>query len=241
MQPVIGITGSGLSEVPARTAHYDAFYTSPALYSQCVARAGGIPVVLPPLDGDCDTLLNRLDGIIFTGGTDINPALYGGDEQHPNLFAADTNRDRAEQNLIRHAVERKDLPILCICRGMQMLNVVLGGTLTEHVPDLGRGDMHRDDKGLWVRHDVAVEEKSRLARAIGTETVNTTSGHHQALHEVAAGLTVAATAADGIVEAVELESHPWCLAVQWHPELTAHADRTQQALFDELVRVAQDA
>lgn len=235
MRPLIGISGSGLSEVPAQTALYDAFFCSPALYSQAVIRAGGTPVIIPPQPGAYERLLERLDGLLMTGGTDLDPVHYDGNRAHPALLPANHDRDISEFALLRQALQRRDFPVLCICRGFQVLNVMLGGSLIEHVPDRGKGDMHRSDDGLWIRHAVDVTPGSGLADTMGAARVETMSGHHQALQRVAPGLSVTATAADGVVEGVELAGHPWCLAVQWHPELTAESDPTQQALFDGLV------
>ncbi len=238
-RPIIGITGYGISEMQIKDAHFDAYLLSPADYSNAVLRAGGIPVVIPPISIGAQNLLCRLDGIIFSGGADIHPEHYDGIEDHPNLLPHDKLRDQVELDLIRHAVTLPDLPILGICRGAQLLNVALGGSLLEHLPDHIDDDIHRDNDSLWTTHDVHVVADSKLAKVMGAELVHTMSGHHQALGKVAKVLTVTASSVDEVVEAVELETHPWCLGVQWHPEITADGDETQQRLFDALVKQAQ--
>jgi putative glutamine amidotransferase len=201
MKPVIGITTYGRFEHDMNTAHYAEFYVLPADYALSVRRAGGVPLYLPPGEDLFPGVLDRLDGIIFSGGA--------------------------------------DMPILCICRGFQLLNVALGGSLVEHVPDLGNGDIHRSEGDNWTLHEAEiVERESRIARVLGPENALGTSGHHQALRRVAEPLAVTARAPDGLVEAVEHRAHPWCLGVQWHPEVTAGTDPVQQRLFDALVREA---
>ncbi len=233
--PIIGITGYGLSEFLATTSLYDQFFSSPALYAQSIVNAGGIPVVIPPVGAGAYDLLQRLDGIIFSGGGDIDPVHYSGNQNHASLQRPDKPRDSFEMALIKQALNIKTLPILAICRGMQMLNVAQGGTLIEHLPDHIGEDIHRGDDGLWTKHDVSVNSGSKLARIMQAETIHTQSGHHQALNKIASGLKVAATSSDGIVEAVEHCIHPWCIGVQWHPETTAYDDVSQQLLFEALV------
>ena len=238
-RPIIGITGYGASELQIKDDHYDAYHSSPANYTQAVMRAGGIPVIIPPTTKGAQSLLARLDGIIFSGGADIHPEYYGGNADNPNLLPHDRLRDQVELELIKHAITMKDLPILGICRGAQLLNVALGGSLLEHLPDHIDDDIHRDDDGLWITHDVHVTEGSKLADVMGAKLVHTMSGHHQALGRIATSLTVTASSVDEIVEGVELQTHPWCLGVQWHPEITAANDETQQRLFNVLVKRAQ--
>ena len=238
MLPVIGITTYGPSEHALSTALYDRLTITPTLYVESVRRAGAIAVLLPPDEHLYPGVLDRLDGIVFTGGTDIDPALYGGNQAHPEIKVLDPARDAAEHDGMRAAIARDDMPILCICRGMQVLNVACGGSLTEHVADLGNGDIHRDEVGGWALHDISVEPSSALAAAMQADKVNTTSGHHQAVRDLGTGLSVTARAPDGVVEAVEYTDHSWCVAVQWHPEITTDRDPTQQNLFDELVRRA---
>ena len=236
MQPIIGITTYGRDEHELKSTHYDTLHYLPTDYSDCVKRAGGIAVLLPPAPNLFPNVLDRLDGIIFTGGADIDPRRYGGDPGHSELGKIDLVRDEAELSGIKAALQRPNLPILCVCRGFQVLNVACGGSLTEHIPDLQIGDMHRDEAGHWTFHDVSIDDGTKTAEAMGAALVNTTSGHHQAIRDLGDGLVVTARAADGLVEAVEYSAHPWCIGVQWHPEITANTDPSQQKLFDTLVK-----
>ncbi|MDE0810250.1 MAG: gamma-glutamyl-gamma-aminobutyrate hydrolase family protein [Alphaproteobacteria bacterium] len=239
MKPVIGITTYGRHEQSMKSTHYDSFYVLPVEYAEAVRRAGGIAIYLPPGEDVFPAVLGRLDGIIFTGGTDIDPARYGGNTAHPELGDIDLERDEAELIGVKAVVERRNMPILCICRGMQILNVALGGSLVEHIPDLGKGDIHRDGAGLWAVYSAEVIAGTKTAAVLDTSISNGTSGHHQALKIVAPSLAVTARAPDGVIEAVEHAEHHGCLAVQWHPEITADVDPTQQNLFDALVREAR--
>ena len=234
-KPVIGITTGGRNEGYIQSRHYDAFYSTPALYVDAVRRAGAIAVLLPPGGEAWDEILPLLDGLVVTGGTDIDPAEYDGDSDNVHLHPVDGERDRSELTLVRRLLEDQEKPVLCICRGLQVLNVVAGGSLHEHIPDIHDDDIHRDEAGLWAMQDVEVDGGSLLAEVMGTTSLRTSSGHHQAVKEIGAGLRVVAVAEDGIIEALEMPGHPWLVAVQWHPEVTAEQDPTQQAVFDALV------
>ena len=237
-KPVIGITTGGRSEVYVKSRHYDTFYSTPAPYVDAVRRAGGLPLLLPPGEAEWEQLLCLLDGAVLTGGTDIDPAEYQGDTQNPHLLPADRERDRSELSLARHLVAEKERPLLCICRGMQVLNVAAGGSLYEHIPDICAADIHRNEEGIWAMQHVSVAGGSLLAEVMGTTSIHTQSGHHQAVKDVGAGLHVVGMASDGIIEALEMRDHAWLIAVQWHPEATANQDASQQALFDALVEKA---
>ncbi len=239
-KPIIGITGYGASEMQIKDMYYDAYFASPADYSNAVLRAGGIAVIIPPVAKVAHSLLGHLDGIIFSGGTDIHPDFYNGNVGNSNLLPHDKLRDRVELDLIKYAITMPELPILGICRGAQLLNIALGGNLHEHLPDHIEDDIHRGKNDLWTTHDVDVVEGSKLADVMRVNLVHTMSGHHQALNKVAAALTVTARSVDGVVEGIELQTHPWCLGVQWHPETTAIDDESQQRLFDALVKQAQE-
>jgi putative glutamine amidotransferase len=241
MPPIIGLTTYGYCETHTTSPYYAHHYALPKDYVDAVMRAGGIPILIPPGETDWQSLWSTLDGIIVTGGTDVTPGFYEGDTNNPHIRADDLQRDSAEIALIRHAATAKDIPVLCVCRGMQVLNVALGGTMHAHIPDIRAEDIHRSPDGLWALHDCTVETDSQLARIMATALVNTYSGHHQAVDHIAEELEVVATAPDGIVEALMLRDHPWLIGVQWHPEKSALTDPTQQRLFDELVSAAQEA
>ncbi len=238
-KPVIGITSGGRSEGYIKSRHYDEFYSTPVPYVDAVRRAGGLPLMLAP-GPDWADLLALVDGVVVTGGTDIDASEYGGDLHNPHLLPADRERDLAELALARQMLADQDKPLLCICRGLQVLNVAAGGSLYEHIPDIRERDIHRDEAGLWAMQQVNVAPDSLIADVMGLTTLHTSSGHHQAVKEVGAGLRVVARADDGIIEALESASHPWLIAVQWHPEVTAAQDPSQQALFDALVARAAE-
>ncbi|MCA9916168.1 MAG: gamma-glutamyl-gamma-aminobutyrate hydrolase family protein [Anaerolineae bacterium] len=238
MPPIIGLTTYGFREKHNASTYYEHHYAVPKEYVDAITRAGGIPLLIPANKNDWQALWSVLDGIVVTGGTDVNPQFYNGETANPKVHADDAERDATEIELIRHAAESNHKPILCVCRGVQVLNVALGGTLHAHIPDIREQDIHRNHDGLWTTHDCHMDSQSRLAQIMGAETVHTYSGHHQALDRVAEGLQVVATAPDGIVEAVISSQHPWLIGVQWHPEKSAAEDPTQQRLFDDLVRFA---
>lgn len=238
MKPIIAVTTYGRCEKELANAWYKEHFSLPAMYIDAVRRAGGIPLLLPPGEADLTAVLAIVDGVIVSGGSDVHPDEYQGNSQHPNLTGHDLERDQLELSLVRHLTNGSRLPALCICRGVQVLNVALGGTLHEHVADLHPEDIHRNAQGGWAMQEVQVQPTSLLAEVMQATTVVTASGHHQAIKAVAPGLRVSATAADGIIEAVEHRTMPWLLGVQWHPEVTAADDPTQQRLFDELVQEA---
>jgi putative glutamine amidotransferase len=235
MPPIIGLTTYGHQEKQTISNHYEHHYVLPKEYVDAVKRAGGIPLLIPPVDNDWKTKWPLLDGIIITGGTDIAPQNYKGDILNSKIDAAAPERDVVEIALVQYAYEMKDKPVLCVCRGMQVLNVALGGTLHAHIPDIREQDIHRSKEGFWALHDCNIKMNSQLARIMGAERVNTYSGHHQAVNQVADDLQVVATAPDGIIEAVIAPAHPWLVGVQWHPEKSAASDPTQQRLFNAIV------
>ena len=239
MKPIIGITTYGRYEKDLANPYYDHHFSLPALYIDAIRRAGGIPFLIPPGETDWEEILATVDGILITGGADIDPERYGGDRSHPKLTRLDAERDEMELDLVRHLTDVTPAPTLCICRGMQVMNVALGGSLHEHVADVHPDDVHRSDDGGWTIQPVEVLQTSLLAEVMQATEVATYSGHHQGVKTLAAGLRVAAVASDGIIEAIEHPEMPWMLGVQWHPEITAAEDPTQQRLFDELVAEAR--
>ncbi len=228
--PIIGLTTYGQDERGR--------YHLPAEYIHAVRRAGGLPLMIAPGERHVDKLLDQLDALIFTGGGDIDPVHYGG-RPHETIYGTDAERDRSELGLIAKILHRPEIPALCICRGLQVLNVALGGTLIEHLPEeVGETVRHRKPPRLTVTHPVHIAPGSRLAKVLGTGTVEAVSWHHQAIRTPGAGLQVVARAADGVIEAVELPGRPNVIAVQWHPEISADRDPLQQRLFDVLVEMA---
>jgi len=211
--------------------------TLPANYIQAVRRAGGIPLLVAPGETHMDELLGRADGCVLAGGGDICPTRYGG-ALHETIYMVDLERDEMEMAIARQLIEQQ-VPTLAICRGLQIVNVALGGSLYEHLPEyFGNAVAHRAPPREPTPHPVAILAESRLATLTGVTSTEPMSWHHQALRHVASPLTVVAHAPDGVVEAVEIPSHRWFLGVQWHPEITAACDPIQQQLFDELVRQA---
>jgi putative glutamine amidotransferase len=231
-RPVIGLT-TYLEQ--ARTGVWDvsaAFL--PHAYFEAVTRSGGIAVLLPPQPVDdevADRVLDGLDGLIVTGGKDIDPARYG-EAAHPETDEPRRDRDAWEDSLLRRAVER-ELPFLGICRGAQMLNVALGGTLHQHLPDVVGDRRYQLGGGTYTTASVAVSPDSRLAEVLAaTPQLDVPVYHHQAIDRLADGLVVTAITADGVIEAVEMPAVPFGVAVQWHPEVDADDLRLFQALID---------
>jgi putative glutamine amidotransferase len=226
--PVVLIVGRVSAEADGVR---DAAFAAGQRYFRSIERAGAIPLMLPPLPAlvvRLPDLLDRVHAIVLHGGGDVDPARYGR-ARGGDLRGVDADHDEVELAVARAAVER-DLPMLGICRGMQVLNVALGGTLLQHInaPSHALSD-----------HPVQLSASSRLAKAAGVDVVETChSVHHQALDLIASGLTVTGQAEDGTIEAVEVDAAAWIVGVQWHPEDTAADDPQQQALFDELVRHA---
>ncbi|MFJ3799262.1 gamma-glutamyl-gamma-aminobutyrate hydrolase family protein [Streptomyces sp. NPDC090088] len=198
---------------------------------EAVWRAGGEPASIHPADTDVAGRLARFDGVLLPGGGDLAPYRYGAGDTHESVYDVDDLQDAFDLEVARHALE-SGLPLLAICRGLQAVNVALGGTLEQ---DMGGPDRtHRH-----LRHPVTVRAGSRVARVLGEEKADASCYHHQRVDRLGDGLTVTATAADGTVEGLELPgARGWFTAVQWHPEDTAHEDPVQQRLFDALVRAA---
>ena len=232
-RPLIGVTAY---EVPASFSHWRDMPSMmvPAGYSHAVVEAGGLPVMIPPFAGT-PQLLDRLDGLIFSGGSDLAAELYG-QAQHPDTLGVIPHRDRSELELLGEALER-DLPVLGICRGMQLLNVIRGGSLHQHLPELVDGSLHKAAPGTFATHDVAIEPGSRLSQLLGAR-VQVHSCHHQAPDRIGRGLAVTARAPDGVVEGIELDGARFTVGVLWHPE--EHAE-LGGPLFRALVEASSAA
>jgi putative glutamine amidotransferase len=214
-------------------------FNLPAEYVAAVQRAGGVPILVPPIPEHAARYLDLVDGIILAGGGDIAPEHYRG-SVHALNYGVDAQRDELELTLAREIMRRRQ-PTLAICRGMQVLNVALGGTLIEHLPAVvGESVLHRKPPRDPTPHAVRLKAGSRLAAITGVIELQPMSWHHQAIRAAAPGLEVVATAPDGTIEAVEMPGAPWLIAVQWHPELTAHEDPVQQRLFDALIAATRN-
>ncbi|MBA4246840.1 MAG: gamma-glutamyl-gamma-aminobutyrate hydrolase [Microbacterium sp.] len=232
-RPVIGLTTyleqtqCGVWDVPA------AFL--PKVYFEAVSRAGGIAVLVPPQPLDeagADAVLDGLDGLILTGGKDVDSRRYG-QEPHPTNDAPRLDRDAIEDVLLARAIAR-DIPFLGICRGLQVLNTALGGSLIQHVPDAIGSTRYNAGGGVFTANPAIIEPGTKTAELLG-DRVTVQSYHHQAIDEVAPGLTVSARGDDGIIQAVDVDAMTFGVAVQWHPEESAAEDAR---LFAGLVEAA---
>jgi gamma-glutamyl-gamma-aminobutyrate hydrolase PuuD len=225
-KPLIGITtyvepaSWGYWNLEAALVPYD--------YVRAVERAGGRAVLIPPDADGSEEILDALDGLVFSGGSDLTPELYGA-EADPETKGTNPARDRGELALLTAALER-DLPVLAICRGLEVLNVVRGGDIVQHLPDVVGNESHREVPGTFSDHSVRVDPSSHLEEVRGAVK----SSHHQGLGRIGEGLREVAWAEDGIVEAVEDPEKPFLVGVLWHPE--AGED---QRLFEQLVEAAR--
>ncbi|MEO1351493.1 MAG: gamma-glutamyl-gamma-aminobutyrate hydrolase family protein [Cyanobacteria bacterium J06635_15] len=234
MPPLIGITTYG------RNAHNQFhLYTN---YIEAARRAGGVAVLLPPGEQHPNVFLDRLDGLIFTGGGDVSPDCFGGDS-HPMIYSLDLERDRFELQFAKLAL-KSTVPILGICRGLQVLNLASDGDkLIPHVPDVFTTLAHRieppnvETRAQPTNHWVQVNSESRLAQIVEAERIPVVSWHHQAIKTAPPGWQVVAHAPDGLIEAIEYPYHPWLLAVQWHPEMSID-DGYQLKIFKAFVAAA---
>jgi putative glutamine amidotransferase len=235
MRPLIGVTSSELRPSTLSTARRHGEPPLPEMalgmsYVRTLDAAGAMPVVLPPVGAErVAELVARLDGVVLSGGPDLDPALYGATERHAELGSTEPSLDYFELELLRAAMAA-ELPILAICRGAQALNVACGGTLYQHVPE------HRQDKAASLTsHAVTLEERSRLATVLGAGEQHVNSFHHQVIDRVGDGLNVVARADDGAIEAVE--GPGFTIGVQWHAETLTQ----QLPLFQALVAAASGA
>ena len=230
VRPIIGITAYaepsvrwGVWEVPAAVL--------PLAYVEAIQRAGGRPLVIPPSEEGVEETLGAVDGLLFSGGSDISPDEYGHD-RHPETVGVRPERDRGELALLQAALER-DIPLLAVCRGSQVLNVARGGDLVQHLPDVVGGEQHKHTPGVFADHEVEVRGDTRLGSLLGGRAP-VKSHHHQGFGRVGEGLVEAAWAEDGTLEALEDPSRRFAVGVLWHPE-----EGNDLALFDALVDEAR--
>jgi putative glutamine amidotransferase len=230
-RPVVGIT----SYAPERISWgvwEDPAIIVPATYVHAVEAAGARPLIVPPSEDDVEATLGLLDGVLFTGGSDLDPAHYGA-ERHPATDQPREVRDRAELALLTAALER-DMPVLAVCRGSQVLNVARGGDLVQHLPELVGHERHRHTPGAFGDHDVDVKADSRLGAILG-DRAPVKSHHHQGYGRIGDGLVEVAWADDGSVEALEDPTRQFAVGVLWHPE-----EGEDFALFQALVEAARE-
>lgn len=207
-------------------------------YVDAILMAGGIPFLLPPIKNkdDVECLLERMDGLLLTGGDDVPPSRYG-EERREKTQCVHADKDISDNLILQLALEKK-IPILAICYGAQLVNVAYGGSLIQDVPSEAKtAIIHKPAKGEKYCHSVSIEKNTILHKIIGVDTFDTNSVHHQAIKKLGKGLNVTARTADGIIEAFECEGHPFLVAVQWHPERLT-IDTRQAALFKSLVDAA---
>jgi gamma-glutamyl-gamma-aminobutyrate hydrolase PuuD len=229
-KPVIGITAY---LTPARYGVWEEETALiPAAYVRAIEAAGGRALLVPPSTDGVEETLDRLDGLIFSGGPDLDPELYGQDA-HPETDGIVPQRDQAEIALVKAALAR-DMPVLAVCRGSQVLNVALGGDLVQHLPEVVGDEKHKHTPGEFADHDVDLLPGSRVQEILGEHTP-VKSHHHQGYGKLGQGLREAARAEDGTIEALEDPSRRFAVGVLWHPE--AGEDF---ALFEALVAEAED-
>jgi putative glutamine amidotransferase len=228
-KPVVGIT---TYVEPASWGHWklDAALI-PYDYVRAVERAGARALLVPPSTDGVEETLDALDGLLFSGGADLDPASYGADA-HPETNGTRPDRDRGELALLEGALAR-DMPVLAVCRGVQILNVARGGDLVQHLPDVVGTEQHREVKGVFSDHAVKIEDDSRLGAVLG-DRAPVKSSHHQGLGRVGSGLREVAWADDGTIEGLEDPEQRFALGVLWHPE--AGED---MKLFEALVAEAR--
>ncbi len=231
-RPIIGITGE--LEAARWGSWIREAVVSPVSYARAVERAGGTPVILPPVPASSvPVLIAGLSGLVLTGGRDVDPSLYD-QAPHEQTDIPDHRRDRFELILTRAAIDA-DLPFLAIGRGMHILNVARGGTLTQHLPDRIGNESHKPDPVKMTTHDLKITAASKLGRVLG-ETAHVPAAHHQAVDRIGNGLLTVAWTPDQVVEALEVQGHRWGLGVQWNPE-----DGDDPRLLENLVTVAKAA
>ncbi len=232
MKPVIGINVD-IEEAPRRA-------TVQGGYFDAILKSDGIPVLIPPMpDADMKELLTRIDGVLFIGGADYFPSLYG-EKANPAVHLLQEERNNFDIKLLKQVVGDTNLPVLGICGGCQILNIGLGGSLIQDIPGAKPNSsvVHSSESGWkkgWTKHAVQILPDTKLSRIYGAQSISVPTSHHQAVKDTGRGLVVAARAEDNIIEAVELENRPFVIGVQWHPERDFDGNKS---LFAEFVKHA---
>ncbi|NOZ22970.1 MAG: gamma-glutamyl-gamma-aminobutyrate hydrolase family protein [Planctomycetes bacterium] len=233
MKPLIGVSCNFNESKPGLGQ-----CTVPASYVDAVQAAGGVPIIVPQVHEREDALaiLDKLDAMIFTGGADIRPERYG-EEQHPKTKLVAERRETSDFMFAKAAIER-DMPVMAICYGCQVLDVAFGGTLYQDVPDQLKTDIkHSAEGGTYPRHMVCIEPGTKLAGILQVEEILANSSHHQAVKAVTEPVIISARAEDGVIEAIESTAHRHILGIQWHPEKLIDEEK-HLALFRALVQEA---
>lgn len=233
-KPIIGVTadaedGGGYSQLP--------WYALRQNYAGAIARAGGVPMVLPHETALADAYLDIIDALVVTGGAfDVDPAMFGADGQHDTVKLKPGRTD-FELAMTRGALER-DMPVLGICGGQQLLHVALGGALYQHIPDEAPSDIPHEQPNPRTEpgHDVIVEPETLLRRVAGADRIPVNSAHHQAAKDCPPGVVVSGRAPDGLIEAIEAPDYRFCLGVQWHPEYAISP--ADDAILEALIKAA---
>jgi putative glutamine amidotransferase len=240
-QPLIGITAYSYTK-PSNGWLYDVCYRG---NSQAIQRAGGLPVLIPAVldDASLRAIYERMDAILLPGGGDVEPTRYTSDAPHPKVGSVDPLRDNAEILMAQWAAD-EDRPVFGICRGIQVMNVALGGTLIQDIGSTIPTDLTHNlsssQPRATIMHEVQIKTGTRLADILGTTHIPVNSLHHQAVATPAPGTTVVANAPDGVIEALEVPDKAFMMAVQWHPEDMLDVDNRMQRLFDAFVQAARE-
>lgn len=245
MVPIIGVTATLKEDIEEiATRPLGRFVRADFDYVDGVAQAGGAPLVIPPaMDARAaESVVDKLDGLLLSGGSDLDPSYYD-EEPIPELDVTIPERDELEMLLIEAAL-RRGIPIFGICRGMQVLNAAMGGTLYQDLPSQVDRDLlkHRQTTPKWqATHEIEFRENSHIAEITGSEIIKVNSYHHQAIKDLAGDFVVSASSSDGIVEAIEYRdlSERWILAVQWHAEAMRQAGTEHSRLFEAHVAAAE--